>query len=53
MLEVLWKVVEAIVDTRIKMVARFHNFLSGFCASKGMGMSIVEIKMVQELTSID
>ena len=53
MLEVLWKVVEAIIDTRIKMVVKFHDVLNIFCASRGTGMAIMELKMAQELVSIN
>ena len=53
MREVLWKVVEAIVDTRKKMVMKFHGVLHGFCASRGTGTAIIDLKMAQELTIID
>ena len=53
MLEVLWKVVEAIIDTRIKTVVTFHETLNGFRASRGMFMAMVEINMMQELESIN
>ena len=50
--EFLWKVVEAIIDTRIKMSVIFHDVLHGFCACRGTGTAIIELKMSQELASI-
>ena len=35
LLEVLWKVVEAVVDTCIKRVVMFHDILHVFCACRG------------------
>ena len=52
LLEVLWKVVEAIIDTRIKIVGKFHGVLHGFHASRSTGMAIMELKMEQDLASI-
>ena len=50
-IEVLWKVVEAIIDTRIKTVVTFHNVLHGFSSIRGTGTAIMDINMVQELAS--
>ena len=36
LLETFWKVVEAIIDTRIKACSTFHEVLHGFCAGRGM-----------------
>ena len=30
MLEIVWKVVEAVIDTQIKAVVQFHDVLHGF-----------------------
>ena len=46
-LEVLWKVVEAIIDKCIKNVVTFHDVLHGFCSERGMGTAIIELKLVQ------
>ena len=51
-IEVMWKVVEAIIDTRIKTVVTFHNVLHGFSAIRGTWTAITDINMVQELASI-
>ena len=53
LLEVLWKVVEAIVDNQIKTVVKFHDILHGLRAKRGTGTSITELNMFQELASID
>ena len=53
MLDVLWKVVEALIDTRIKTVVQFHDVLHGFCAGRGTGTTITELKISQELVSVD
>ena len=52
-LEVVWKVVEAVIDTRIKSVVQFYNVLHRFCAGGGAGTAILEIKLAQELESVD
>ena len=36
-MDVVWKVVEAVIDTRTKTVVQFHDVLHGFCAEKVMG----------------
>ena len=53
MFEVLWKVVEAIINTCINTVVTLNNVLYGFLASRGKGTTIMEINMVQELATID
>ena len=45
-LEVMWKVVESIIDTQIKTVATVHNVLHVLCASRGTGASIMELNMM-------
>ena len=52
-LEVLWKVVEAIIDTRIKTAVIFNDVLHGFRACRGTETAIVEIKMSRKLASIN
>ena len=53
MLEVLWKMVEAVIDTQIRTVVQFHNVLHGFCACRERGAAIMELKLAQELVSVD
>ena len=52
LLEVIWKVMDAINDTRIKKSVKFHAILRGFCAGRGMGTDIVELNIVEDLTSV-
>ena len=52
LLEVLWKLAEAIFDTKIKMMVKFHYALHGLHAKIGMVMAIIDINMLQELTII-
>ena len=53
LLEVVWKVAETVFDTRIKSVVQFHNVLHGFCAGRGTCTAIMELKLAQELASVD
>ena len=53
LIEVMWKVVYSIVDTRINTIVTFHDVLYGFCACRGTGTDIIEINMAQYLASID
>ena len=53
LIDVLWKVVEYIIDTRIKTVVTFHDVLNGFRASRGTGAAIMEINMAHEPASIN
>ena len=53
LVEVVWKVVKEVIDTRIKTVVQFHNVLHGFCACRERGAAIMELKLAQELVSVD
>jgi Reverse transcriptase (RNA-dependent DNA polymerase) len=50
--ETLWKILEAIVDTRVKAAVVFHDILQGFIHRRGTGTVILEAKLAQELASI-
>ena len=52
LIEVLWKVVEAIIDTQIKTMVTFHDFLHGFCAFIGTGAATMKLNMAQDIASI-
>jgi hypothetical protein len=52
LLEVTWKLCEAIMDTRIKQEVRLHDSIHGFTAGRGTGTAIIELKLQQELASI-
>ena len=53
LLETLWRVVEAIIDTCLRASISFHNVLHGFRALRGIGTAILELKISQELDSVD
>ena len=52
LLEVLWKVVEKVVDARLSSID-LHDSLHGFRAGRGCGTSIMEAKLVQKLAFIE
>ena len=43
LLEVVCKVVEAVIYNRIKTVVHFHDVLHGFFLGRGMGTAIMEL----------
>ena len=49
----LWKVVEAIIDTRLLASIQFHDVFHGFRAGRGMGTANMDIKLYQELDSVN
>ena len=53
LIEVVWKVAEAVIDTLIKSVVQFHDVLHGFCAERGTRTFIMDLRLVQELESVD
>ena len=53
LLEVVWKVVEAVIDTRIKTVILFYNVLHGFSAGRDTGTTTMELKLAQELEIVN
>jgi len=52
LLEIIWKVIAAIIDARIKASISFHDALHGFRAKPGTGTAIFEVKLFQQLASI-
>ena len=52
LLDILWKLVEAIIDTRVKRSVKLHDILHGFVPHRGTGTAIIEAKLQQELASI-
>ena len=46
LLEALWKVVEAIIDTCLRASVHLHDVLSGLRAGRGTGMESWVIKLV-------
>ena len=53
MIEVVWKVDEAVIKTWINPVVQFHDNLHGFCSWRGRGTTIVDLKVAQDLESVD
>ena len=53
LLGTLWKMVEALIDTRLRASLQFHYFLPGFRYVRGTGTAIMELKLAQELSSVD
>ena len=48
-----WKVVEAIIDSNIRVSIHFHEVLYGFQARRGTGTTIMELNIYQELAILD
>ena len=53
LLEIVWKLVSRVLDTRIKTAIDFHDCLHGFRAKRGTGTAIIEAKLLQQLATID
>ena len=53
LLEVLWKVIESIIDTPVNTDVQFHEVLLEFCAFQVIGTAIIELKMDHEMATID
>ena len=45
--------VEAVINTCSKSVLQLHNVMHGFFSGRGAGTAIVELKLGQELASVD
>ena len=52
LLDIIWKLLAAIVDNQCKVIP-LHDCLHGFCAYRGTGTAIIELKLAQQLASID
>ena len=53
LIKVMWKVVETFIDTWVNTDIQFHDVLHGFRTRRVTGTSTMELKMAQELASID
>ena len=49
LLDILWRVVEVIIDTHLNACITFHEVLHGLCAVIVMGMTILELLSEFEL----
>ena len=52
LVEVMWKVVAAILNRRLTDSVTFHHFLHGFRAGRGTGTSTLEVKLLQQLATL-
>ena len=53
LIDTLWKVVEALIDTRLRASLQLHDVLQRLRAGRGTGADIMELDLAQELTNID
>ena len=53
LLDVLWKVIESIIDTCINKALTLHEIIHEFQSGRGTGTSSVDINLTQELESVD
>ena len=52
LLEIPWKVIERVIDSRVGAVVTFHDCVHGFTKRRGCDTAIIEAKLAQELASI-
>ena len=52
LLEPAWKVVEILMDTRLKSI-ELYDCLHGFMANRGTGTAIIEVKLTQQLAFLE
>ena len=52
LVEVMWKVVAAILNCRLTASIAFHDFLHGFLAVCGTGTATLEAKLLQQLAAL-
>ena len=52
LVEVMWKVVAAILNLQLTASITFHNFLHGFWAGLGTGTATPKANLLQQLASL-
>ena len=52
LVEVMWKVVAAILNCRLTAFIIFHDFLHGFWAGCGTGTATLKAKLLQQLAAL-
>ena len=52
LVEVMWKVVAAILNCRLTASITYHDFLHGFWAGRGTGTTTFEAKLLQQLSDL-
>ena len=53
LLDTLWKVVEELIETRLRASLQFHDVLHGFLATIGTGTAIMDLDLAQYLAIVD
>ena len=53
LLKLVWNMVEAVIDTRIKTAVKFSYVLHRFCTRRGTETTIMDLKLAQELSSMN
>ena len=51
-MEVMWKVVAAILNRRFTASITYHDFLHGFRAGRGTGTATLKAKLLQQLAAL-
>ena len=52
LVEVIWKMINTIINSRLRTAILFHVSLHGFSQGRGVGMATVEDKLAQQLAGI-
>ena len=52
LVEVMWKVVAAILNRQLTAYITYHDFLHGFRAGRGTSTATLEAKMMQHLSAL-
>ena len=52
LVEIMWKLVVAILNCRLTASITFHDFLHGFLAGRGTGIATLEAKLIQQLETL-
>ena len=52
LVEVMWKVVAAVLNLRLTASITYHEFLHGFWAGHGTGTATLEAKLIQQLAAL-
>ena len=53
LLDTLWKVVEALIDTCLSTTFQLYNILRKFRVGRGTGTNIMELNLAQDIAIID
>ena len=53
LLEKLWNLVEAIINTCLGASIRFHYVLHCFCMGRGTWTAIMELKLAQDMDNVN